>query len=97
MSWSFYAQVPAGATEEEAARVLLQARDAAESQGEPYEPEAHHQQQEVMEAAARICASGALGHTAFQVNLSGHANHAHSHQEGWSDDTVGISIIQQYP
>jgi len=94
MSWSFYAQIPAAATEEEAARILLAARDTAEAQGEPYGPEAHHQQQQAMEAAAMICCSGALGRTAHHVNLSGHANPGHLPRQGWSDDTTNIMVSQ---
>ena len=45
-------------------------------------------------AAQGILASGAVGHTACSVTLSGHANPGHEKRPGWANDTIVVSISQ---
>jgi len=45
-------------------------------------------------AATVILASGAVGTSAAVVTMSGHANPGHVKRDGWSNDSIVVSIAQ---
>lgn len=96
MSWSFHATCTEPNIEGEIDKAE---QDYRMQSGLTFTPEVDDQIKAATEAAVAAFRSGAIGKPLkFTVSLSGHANPGHKPQEGWSNDTLTISLAgQEYP
>jgi hypothetical protein len=94
MSYSFSLQVRQdGGTI--AADVAAKGIETIEKLSGPVRPEMDEHIKAIAGAVEDIVASGALGDEALvNVNISGHAEPGHKKREGWSQDTISISLSQ---
>jgi hypothetical protein len=90
MSWSAHTgPVTAGDLDE--------ALESLEPSPQPLPPESVEQVDAAKYAAKQLVESGAVGSggkRVFNVFLAGHANPGHEPRDGWSNDTVTVSISQ---
>ncbi len=94
MSW--YVSVPVTpAAEFEAAIDALELPVFEHATSDSYGPEAQAQFAAAKAAVKALYRSGSLGSGDYYAgSMGGHANPGHTPREGWSNDTINVSVYQ---
>lgn len=95
LSWSL--TVHRAADDERSVRALLNERRAEYLRDTDQPDHVREAVNEATVAALELVESGMVGSAdkGFTVTLSGHANEGHEPTEGWVNDCVTVSVVQQ--